>query len=170
MKVTLEKSTERGFSRGERAIMVDGVRWGRTVVTHHGVHGTKHVFWQEGGDPIYEDKREKRPREIVVRSMRRRRFSDAGEWQTTESLVLEKAIELVKAGKLRDPDVVRAETAAANERYREQAAAQEAERKAAFEARARDVLIALAVIGLTNQPNPEDIAAVVAAMEWAQTQ
>lgn len=150
------------FDRGERIIMVDGARWGRTIVTHHGMHGTKHVFLQDNGEVILDDPNARHPQEVAVRSMRKRRWRE-GEWRPTEEMVLEKARELVEAGKLRDPAVVRREQQEANRLWQEERSAEENQRIADFRAKAMEAL-------QINDPTSEIIDRVVAAMEWAREQ
>jgi hypothetical protein len=165
--VTLERRPgDKTYDRGERAIMVDGVQWGRTIVSHHGMHRTKHIFKQEGGGVIEERPGEKYPGEVNVRSLRRRSYSELRgnehEWRPTEELVLDKARELVASGRLRHPDVVKAESKAALTRWRAKRDAAEAERKKEFRERACEAL-------RINDPDSETVDRVVAAMEWAQT-
>lgn len=164
MKVTLEKSTERGFSRGERMILIDGVRWGRTIVTHHGMHGTSYTFKQDDGDVI-TDGDPKRPHPITIRPVTKRYIRMGQVWRPTEELIIEKVTELVKSGKLRDPAAVRAENRTATEKWRAKKAAQEAAQEAALVAKAREALVT-AVTSL----EAEGLAAILAAMKWAQTQ
>jgi len=148
------------FERGERAIMVDGVRWGRTRVTWHGMHGNS-VTFQESSGEITDDN----GRAITVRSKKRtwREDVDGAPVVTTEDRTLEKVRELIATGKLRHPDIVRAERAKAAAEYSARIAKQDRERKAAFRAKAMEAL-------RVNNPDSEVIGRVVAAMEWAQTQ
>jgi hypothetical protein len=154
---------DKTFDRGERIIVVDGVRWGRTVVTYHGCHGTAHKFRQEGGDILCENPNARYPREIAVRSVKRRRWT-GDPWRPTHEAVLEKARELVAIGKLRHPDIVKAEHQKAMERYNERCAAIEEKRKQEFRERACQAL------GMNQDDGSQIIDRVVAAMEWAQTQ
>jgi hypothetical protein len=68
------KAKDDRFDRGERIIVVDGVRWGRTIVGHHGMHGTKHVFKQDRAG-IIEAKQpgSKYVTEVAVRSKNKRK-------------------------------------------------------------------------------------------------
>lgn len=158
--VALEKGE--GLGRGERYIVVDGVRWGRTVVSHHGVHGTKHLFRQEGGELLIANPDERYPREIAVRS-ERKRYSNAATWRPTESLVLEKAVELVATCRLRHPDNVREEQRRASEAYHAKAAKAEAKEQREFEAKAEEALDRTRGLNLTTQ-----VKIIVEAMRWAQ--
>lgn len=148
------------FDRGERIIMVDGARWGRTIVTSHGCHGTKHVFKQDRGEVLMDSKY---PTEIAIRSQKRRHWDSADKWRPTEEMVLEKAKELVVTGKLRDPTIVQREHEKAMERFRQRTIEAEQERAAAFRAKAMEAL-------QINDPTSEIIGRVVAAMEWAKEQ
>jgi len=150
------------FERGERAIMVDGIRWGRTRVTWHGMHGNS-VTFQDASNEITDDN----GRAITLRSQRKPWRSTAAAvaegWKSTEDRTLEKVRELIAAGKLRHPDIVKAERVKAAAEYSARVAKQDRERKAAFRAKAMEAL-------RVNSPDSEVIGRVVAAMEWAQTQ
>jgi hypothetical protein len=151
-----------GFDRGERIIMVDGVRWGRTIVTMHGCHGTKHVFYQDGGEIITAD-RGRHTSEIAIRSEKRQKWlGDKDTWRPTEERVLEKARELVATGKLRHPDVVKKESVEAMKQYDARVEEREKERVAEFRAKAMEA-------AQVNDPDSPIIDRVVAAMEWAQS-
>lgn len=166
MEHRIELVRAKGLDRGEREIVVDGVRWGQTIVTGHGCHGTKHVFQQEGGEVILRE-RGNRYSEIAVRSEKNHkwRYSDQKDnpWKPTEERVLEKIKELVAMGKLRHPDKVKAEQARAMETMRKHAEEREAKRIEAFRSKA------MAAIQV-NDPTSEIIDRVVEAMEWAQSQ
>lgn len=150
------------FGRGERIIMVDGVRWGRTTVTGRGCHGTVHTFQQQGGEVIGDTSTNGYFHEIDVRSQKKR-WNDTGEWKPTEKRVLEKARELVAAGRLRHPDVVKREQDEGRKRVAERMRRNEEQRQQEFQERAMEATRA-------NDPDSEIVARVVAAMEWAQTQ
>lgn len=167
-----ERYVGESFERGERIIMVDGVRWGRTRVKSHGSRGTTTTFEQHGGEALLAE-RNKRWSEIGVRSMNKRHeriqaigAHDAnrnGGWRPTEELVLEKVRELVENGKLRHPDIVKAEQEQAMRLYQERAAERDKERIEAFRTKAMEAL-------QINDPASEIIDRVVKAMEWAQSQ
>lgn len=163
---------EKGFDRGERAIYVDGVRWGRTRIFHHGVHGTAHAFQQSDGSYIEDTSKHGNQLKVQVRSMRKR-YSNPDTWRPTEEIVLEKAKELVAAGRLRHPDVVRAEVDAEHALYMFKKSVRERKEQEKLNDRARGVLRNLqAYIGVpSGQPAPqEDVDLIVEAMKWAQTQ
>jgi hypothetical protein len=141
------------FDRGERIIVVDGARWGRTIVTYHGVHGTTHTFVQHHGGEI----------EGASVKSEKRRWNKEG-WRPTEDRVLEKVRELVSGGQLRHPDVVKAENEQAAERYRKQREKAEVEHAANFRKRA------LKACGANVNPDDPLVDRVVEAMKWAQTQ
>lgn len=163
------------FTDGERVILVDGVRWGRTVVTRHGVHGTKTWFEQEGGDRVtVRGVLKGGRRDVYVRSANpreARRFIDGeyrlpDDFRATATLVLAQVIELVDTGALRDPAVVRRESEARRaEHARRLTEGAERERQA-FRKRAIEALTVGGVMGYTEQM----IGAVIAAMIWAQEQ
>lgn len=150
------------FDRGERLILVNGVRWGRTRVTYHGCHGTKHTLCQDGDGPVIENPGAKYERESAVRSVKFRRWT--GEPQVkTEDLVIAKAAELVAAGRLRDPATVRREHAEAAKLYREQQERGAAREESEFRTKAAEAIGA-------NDLHSEAVDRVLAAMRWAQTQ
>lgn len=174
MNIELKKSDERDFGRDERIIMVDGVRWGRTIVTHHGWYGTKYTFSQENGGTIYDDPNARYPHEINVRSERKRR-AEPGTWRPTEERVLEKIGELIASGKLRDPAIVKKESDEARKAYNARQAERTAAEEAAFRAKADQAIrgmtgYVLTGLGEKKMPHTEDIEAVVAVMRWAQEQ
>jgi hypothetical protein len=159
-----------GLAKGERAIMVNGVRWGRTRVNYHGCHGQTHTFEQEEGDELEERPGTRYPGKVSVRSENRRHAriraigrDEPPDWKPTEQLVLEKVRELVAAGRLRDPSIVRSEHEAAAALYRKRSAEREIEEQAEFRRRACEAL-------RINDETSEMVDRVVAAMRWAQTQ
>lgn len=157
------------FEGGERVILVNGVRWGRTCVARHGVWGTSHTFEQDGGDriPAIEGESRDRSKYVQVRSMTKRRMRDDTKWRPTEEMVLEKARELVASGRLRDPAVVKLEAKQEHERWLAEREQRDRERVDAIRAKAAEAL------QLNNVPAPGEsvvLDRVVAAMEWAQTQ
>lgn len=156
-----------GFDRGERAIMVDGIRWGRTKVAWRGRHGTATTFVQEGGHTLIENPGAKFEREITIRStgkFERRRSSESNPFKTTEQQTLAKVIELVANGTLRDPAVVRAENERRMDEWRAGRAIAQQEEDAEFRRRA------ISALGLESDDAGDIIDRVVAAMRWAQTQ
>lgn len=168
-RVELERpeKSDRLFSAGERIIVVDGFRWGRTWVHHHGMHGTSVTFQQEGGgtiEPLKGEHKHYNSGGVSVRSIKKRRaFYNKTEWRPTDELVLEMAQKLVADGRLVHPDVLRQREARARETLRKAAEKDEAERVAEFRNRAREAI---------GQPDAEDgsipLETVVAAMEWAR--
>lgn len=152
------------FDRGERAIFVDGVRWGRTIVTFHGCHGTTHTFVQDKGHTIEERPGERYPGEVSVRSQKRRKWLDSNDWRPTEEKVMEKITELINTGRLRHPNIVKTENEQAMEEYR--ARARKAEEKQQAKLRER----ACKALGINQDDGSEIIDRVVEAMKWAQTQ
>lgn len=158
---------ESGFDRGERIIMVDGTRWGRTHVRHHGCHGTSHHFEQDEGNMLTRkpDDQEhwKEYNWVDIRSMKKR-WSNREEWRSTEELVLAKARELVEAGRLRDPKIVKAEGEEAAERWLAKRAEKTRQKAANFRERA------IKALGLNHDNGSYMIDDVVAAMNWAAEQ
>lgn len=164
------------FDRGERVILVDGERWGRTEVVFRGPHGTQTYFAQEGGERITvrSEHNPKRFNEVAVwsggRANRRNRFATNSEaTRKNVDLVLDKVRELVASGLLRDPKIVRAEVAARSRRLeaRHRAAQQDEEER--FRSKAIDSLL-LPADRLFTDSEEAAIARVVDAMRWAQTQ
>lgn len=172
MKIELEKGE--GLEKGERYIVVDGVRWGQTVVTHHGVHGTRYRFRQYGSGDLAAERpdadKEYRRGVYDVRSEKRKRVWVENKlvldpnWRPVEELVLEKVRMLVDGGKLRDPDVVRVEVEAREERRRREQEGRDAREKREFEVRAEKALDRTRGLNLTEQ-----VRIIVELMRWAQT-
>ena len=139
---------------GERAIMVNGERWGR-------IHcDMSHLFFQcnDGSDnyPVFDDLNVRYPEQVEVRIM-------LSEPKATEQILLEKACELVADGKLRDPKIVFEEDQA--NLFKRPPATQGFSRvseKAAFRERA------IKALGLDHDNGSHQIDAVVEAMRWAK--
>lgn len=173
MKIELVKG-DKAFDRGERIIMVDGVRWGRTHVKSRGMHGFQYTFEQEHGDVIGRTSAGRFHEEIVRSASERhgRRFIDGeyrlpDDWKSTEELVHAKVVELVESGMLRDPKIVAAENEAASKRRAAQRITAQARENAAFEARA------IKAAGDFDDGNRNDgnlVSRIVEAMRWAQEQ
>jgi len=142
------------FERGERIILVDGVRWGRTHCTWHGCWGTRITIRQDNGGCIAD---ENGP--IEIRSGRKGRWDE----ESTDNKVLKKVQELVAAGKLRDPKIVQAENEKAAAEYSRRAAERDAQEELQFRKRACEAL------GLNSDNGSELVTRVVAAMRWAQS-
>ncbi len=172
--ITLEKPTklprpDERFDRGERLIMVDGVRWGRTHVSSHGVHGQRHTFQQQDGGKIIVDPKSKHAREVSVSSKERgRSIFDSSPKPTTEEKVLATVRELVATGKLRDPAIVRAENAESMKLYRAQQEAGKAREEAEFLAKAKEAAGYDAAFPVPSNATAL-VGRIVAAMRWAQT-
>lgn len=152
-------------------ILVDGVQWGQTRVEFRGRNGTVTKFEQLHGDIISSKEGEEALKDF-------RGYHDVKVWSDKIELrgvktpskplderVIDKIKELIEKGKLRHPDVVRAENEKAEkDRELKYSARQKAEDEA-FRTKAMEAL------GL-NDPNSDDsrIAKVIEAMRWAQTQ
>lgn len=167
------KEGQEFFERGERIIMVDGERWGRTYVTWHGCNGTKTVFEQHHGDVITKSigERGTRVREVSVSSASERhakRFIDGqyrlpDDFKSTEHLVLDKVRELIDGDLLRHPDIVAKEANEIAAKMEAQRITRHERELAEFKAKAMEAVRA-------NDPDSEIVARVVEAMRWAQTQ
>jgi hypothetical protein len=148
------------FDVGERIIVVDGVRWGRTIVQSKGPLGQIHRFHQDGGEgfimDVYPPSRFNRFTEVRSLKMRMRNR----DFRTTEEAVLAKARELVADGLLRDPAIVRREHAVAAEGAR-----LEAYRKAELKLRAFYCIPE--DLPITQEARNALAASIVQAMEWA---
>jgi hypothetical protein len=161
------------FDRGERAIVVDGKRWGRTIVKGHGVWGNSHHFKQDADDMILKDGCKDEPWkehywERVDSDRNRRYRRDDNPVRDTFELVIEKVQALIAAGKLRDPDVVRSEQQKRNAAWLEKRKAEKAEQAAQFRAKA---LEAAGYLAEPNDPQSlELVERIVAAMNWAAAQ
>lgn len=161
-----------------KSIVVDGVVWAHTHAFHHGMHGKSYTIQQVHGETIQrQDKTRKRNDgffTVSVSSFRQRDVrrhnpndpNDKTDLRPTEQRIIDTARELIAEGLLRHPDVVKAEQAEANERYRNNRAIAEEAAKREFRAKAREALESI-VSGRAIENT--DIDAVVAAMKWAQT-
>lgn len=145
-----------GLARGERAILVDGVRWGHTRVTWHGCHGTKTCFVQEGGSTI----RTVDEGEVYVWGTgTRRQWLRSEEWRPTEDVVLDTIRGLIADGLLRHPAVVKRERDEILAKMELQRINREAREAREFRARALEA---------AGSDDPDLIGRIVAAMRWAQ--
>lgn len=165
----LDEKTERyvgeQFDRGEREIIVDGIRWGRTIVQSRGSGGTRTTFLQDHYGELCENPDARFTQPYTVRSAgRRRSMWDKEPVRTTEELTLEMAQKLVADGILRHPDIVKAENARRAAEYRASRETRDREEAAAFEAKAREAL------QINSDEQSDLVDRVVAAMRWAQTQ
>lgn len=158
------------FDRGERIIMVNGERWGRTHVKWHGVHGTTTHIQQEGGEILMRNPADietwKEYKWLSVSSGGRRGRHEPN-LKPIDELVIDKIRELIAAGRLRHPATIRAESE--REMALDRAERAQAKEREAAEFRAK----ALEAAGYTGEPNdPESVAMVeriIGAMRWAQT-
>lgn len=155
------------FDRGERAILVDGIRWGRTHVKSHGPRGYSVFFSQAGdGDYIYRDGKERKDwNRVSVHKPRRGMFDPPG--KTTEDMVFEMVQGLLQEGKLVDPATMKARNDAALAKMREE---MRPAHRLAEDQEFRDK--ALDACGFINEPNSTEsvalVARVIEAMRWAQ--
>lgn len=174
MEITLEKVPGRA---PDKRILVDGAVWGYAQAEHHGMHGTSYDIGQYtdvAGNSwriiTIEEKSnfDRAPRMMAVRVRGKSKSAERHnpDPRSTEQRIIDKARELIEAGHLKSPEAKRAELAAEAEKFRAERAAADAEKKAAFRARAME-----AVGGyLGDVDKSEAIDRVVAAMEWAQMQ
>lgn len=171
--VPFEKRGKEYFERGERVILVDGVRWGRTRVKSRGSRGNRMTFHQDGGDMVMRELRPGKFVDVYVDSTSERsalqfiggKYQLPPDFKGTEQLVLEKARELVASGLLRDPEIVKAEVAERQQKHgsRSRPSAQAREDEA-FRARA-----IIAVMLPCDHPDfTLAVDKIVEAMRWAQ--
>jgi hypothetical protein len=164
--------------RGRKRILVDGVEWGSIHMESHGCHGPTYHFVQMGSNGGYLSEPSASGRshhDISVQATgKRRRQADE---PPINQLLLYKIRELIEAGKLRDPAVVKGEQKREAEAMAARNAEIEAEERREFEARA-DAAITEAsnndLLGGTLEFVHEDQRAILrdaimAAMRWAQT-
>lgn len=159
------------FDRGERMIFVNNIRWGRTHVQSHGVHGTSTTFEQDTDgegcgyiivDPAIEVKSAYTRNEITVRSVTKRYMRRGEVWQPTEQLVLAKAVELVEKGLLRESATVKEELIQRAATYNKRREAAQERENAAFLSKAKEAL------GTPDEDPTIIVARIVEAMRWAQ--
>lgn len=136
--------------RGDRDIMVDGVKWGHVIMVGHGCHGPSYEFYDAEGAGIHQKfasgKLSTHSLEAVRSVTRRRRFgADANDNRSTEERIMDRARELMEAGRMRDPAELLKDRQASAARYR---ARRDEEQKA--EQETRDGLLSIWARDLTN--------------------
>lgn len=153
---------------GERAIVVDGVRWGHTIAKSHGRRGVSYTFKQDHDEVLIDNPNVKHVRDLRVRKADRVVATGSIE-KMFANAVLAKAIELVVAGRLRDPAIVLAERNQRRATFETERAAAAAGREKEFRDKATDVLSG---VGIRTGTVTHDVvvARIVEAMRWAQTQ
>jgi hypothetical protein len=156
------------FGPGERIIVVNGVRWGRTIVQSQGRVGRIVRFHQDGGDILIMEPGPIGPFRAEVRPVKFRRLH-RNDNRTTEEVVLDKARELVSAGLLRDPIVVRNERAEARAEWQSAITPDQIRHRLKFRFRAAEALVPISQ-QLDVTTYGIIIERVVKAMEWAQTE
>lgn len=170
MNIELVRSKDPGFDRGERIILIDGVRWGRTHMQWRGCHGTETTFSQEHGKKIGTVSKGGyfHPIRVMSATARRSRRWIEGkgyvlpsDFQTTEQRTVSRIAELIYDGQLRHPEIVQAETAQRHADYRAKRQQVQAEAEEAFKAKAMEAVRA-------NDPDSEIVQRVIEAMRWAQ--
>lgn len=169
MNITLQKT-----DRAEKKwIMVDGVRWGDVWRTSHGMYAPTYTFhYPDNGELMEPTNNGKRERNIVVTAQNKheKRWAknpDEVDKRTTDERVTDKIKELIASGQLKSPEAKAAETAEELRAYRERQKAIEDRENAEFDQKARE---ALEEHRYDDTPiSTDQIAAVVAAMRWAQT-
>lgn len=116
-------------ARGDRTIMVDGVRWGYVEMKGHGCHGPSYEFHDVHGAGIHVVFNSGRISVHQLESVHMpRKWDRNADPRDIEQRIIDKTRELIDAGKLRDPGVIAAENAAASARYRAAQAADDVER------------------------------------------
>lgn len=181
MKIELVKGTasvraDEYFGPGERVIMVDGIRWGRTFAQSMSRYGMKYTFGQEHGGMIYDkddDQREKWEKPVNVRISRRERTN--ADTRSTDQILVDKIAELIAAGRLIAPNIKKAKNLAAHEAFRQEQRAAHAARDKAFRAKALEALhLSAATAESFNavqiMVDKNTVDRIVAAMRWAQEQ
>jgi hypothetical protein len=119
MQITLEQRrgpkgawNEGKPCRGDFDVMVDGLRWGHVEGRSHGMHGFTYRFHDFDGEPIYKldkDGKARRSDHYIESSWgSTKRSRRAGDNRTTETMIREKALQLIEAGRLVHPDEVAA--------------------------------------------------------------
>ena len=169
------------YARGTRLILVDGVEWGHWEMKQHGGAGNSFRLNDSNGVVEIAVKSSLKydrvfMQEITVygdKMARRRTKTGEPPLPPVADRLMEVTRDAINAGRLRAPDVLKAETAAALKKREEQRRAAEVAEGNRLEAKAREVLENLqAYIGVpANLPAPQaDVNIVVAALRWAMTQ
>lgn len=164
------------FGPGERVIIVDGVRWGRTYAEHLSRYGVRYWFKDAGGSVIYAPgykpsytKKDDWHRELVTISRRNGRSKlDPPPAKNTDEAILIKVRELIERGQLRNPSVIKAEAEARRAQFAADRAAAATEESRRFREKAIEALGDC--LNGTVERSEMLIDRVVAAMRWAQTQ
>jgi hypothetical protein len=146
--------------RGNKAIMVDGLRWGTIHMETHGCWGSSYWFNQTGiqGQQITSGDR---PVKVYGDKGERRRLGTYDAVAPVAERLHAKATELIASGLLRHPDSVKAEQAERAARWR----ASEAER----DCKATDRLRAKAREALGDGIGENELTIIVGLMKWAQS-
>ena len=151
------------FDRGERIILVDGARWGRTSVTTHGRHGMRYRFLQDGRSEVIEERANNSTYKVPAtvwgdKVARRHAYGNNKPVAPVEERIIEKVREMIETGLLRDPVVVRGDIEEEARQYRAQRADARRAEEAAFHARA------CAALGVSINDHSEKVQAVIDAM------
>jgi hypothetical protein len=160
-------------TRGRKSIIVDGAKWGSVHMDTHGVHGPTYSFIQDGIPGYLQEPSASGHFSHVIGVRATSRKYRPKDEPPIESLILDKVRELIAAGRLRDPAVVKAEQQTRIDADRQRAAEIAAAEQREFEAHAAEAIhrAASAVGGLLI--NVQAIEAlqseIIAAMRWAQT-
>lgn len=164
------------MARGRKAIMVDGVRWGRINMAQRGCHGSVYTFEQELGETILVGKHHNELRvwsegqKIKRQSWDKRIVPGHQDYVAPlEDRLMETVQSLIKDQKLRDPTVVKSEQEEAHTRYLERRAEQEREETENFEARAKQALNPFSNY-VDTETMAQAVDTVIKAMRWAQAQ
>lgn len=151
--------------KGVRLITVDGKAWGKIKSDSRGSKGVVYSFYQIGGVMIMQHKRAN----FVCGAEKVYSWTAIGDLEAPreradaiEAALRAQATIMIDDGRLRDPEVVKAEEQAKQDEIERKEQAEAAARRRRLENKADEVL---APFGAST---PELRAAVADAMEWAQ--
>lgn len=116
--------------RGDRNIVVDGVVWGNVVMIGHGMHGNSFEFYALD-KPLYRRNAKGEESRHTLESVHGLTKRDR-RWQKdetpTDERIIAKARELIEQGRLRHPDVIKAEGEKYAAEYQAKRTAEEADK------------------------------------------
>ncbi len=176
MQITLEPKEN---DSPNKYILVDGVRWGGTWVTHNGMHGKTYTIGQVNGAgkrcseiSVIDKSYYKGYRTPSVRSFRKKdlRYQNPDK-RSTEQRIIDLAKELIDGGHLVSPDVYERKLAESLERCRAAAEKIENEKQRRFRTRACQAAgINADYSEIKNDDQRALVDRVIEAMVWAQSQ
>ena len=153
----------------QRQIMIDGVEWGSVWSTPEGRHGSKFGFKDAANVSV---RYAPLPHRSGFRVPPARYYeARAKNKASVDEALRTTVVAMITAGALKSPDEVRTKAEEAKGKRQKEIDNEIAEKRARWEAQAMRALVNMKGYVMTGEkPHPEDIDAVIEAMEWAQGQ